>query len=88
MVWGGELKNTAAERRLFQRRAMVMLVFVLVLMTGLLARMYQLQIVEHEIYTTLSDKTGFRYSRYRHPPEAWCTTGITFCWRRIARYSA
>ena len=51
MVWG-ELKNTAAERRLFQRRAMVMLVFVLVLMTGLLARMYQLQIVEHEIYTT------------------------------------
>ncbi|HCL36917.1 MAG TPA: penicillin-binding protein 2, partial [Marinobacter hydrocarbonoclasticus] len=55
MVWG-ELKNTAAERRLFQRRAMVMLVFVLVLMTGLLARMYQLQIVEHEIYTTLSDK--------------------------------
>ena len=55
MVWG-ELKNTAAERRLFQRRAMVMLVFVLVLMAGLLARMYQLQIVEHEIYTTLSDK--------------------------------
>src|SRR5690554_3290215 len=55
MAWG-ELKDTAAERRLFQRRAVVMLVFVLLMMIGLLARMYQLQIVEHEIYTTLSDK--------------------------------
>jgi len=55
MAWG-EFKDTAAERRLFQRRAVVMLVFVLLMMIGLLARMYQLQIVEHEIYTTLSDK--------------------------------
>ncbi|WP_029652992.1 penicillin-binding protein 2 [Marinobacter daepoensis] len=55
MAWG-EFKNTAAERRLFQRRAMVVLVFVVILMAGLLARMYQLQIVEHDIYTTLSDK--------------------------------
>lgn len=55
MAWG-EFKDTAAERRLFQRRALVMLVFVALLMSGLLARMYQLQIVEHEIYTTLSDK--------------------------------
>lgn len=55
MAWG-EFKDTAAERRLFQRRAMVMLVFVVLMMIGLLARMYQLQIVEHETYTTLSDK--------------------------------
>lgn len=55
MAWG-EFKDTAAERRLFQRRAVAMLVFVLLMMIGLLARMYQLQIVEHEIYTTLSDK--------------------------------
>ncbi|WP_372964952.1 penicillin-binding protein 2 [Marinobacter sp.] len=55
MAWG-EFKDTAAERRLFQRRALVMLIFVIVLMSGLLVRMYQLQIVEHEIYTTLSDK--------------------------------
>ncbi|MBE0484959.1 penicillin-binding protein 2 [Marinobacter sp.] len=55
MAWG-EFKNTAAERRLFQRRALVMLVLVLLTMLGLLARMYQLQIVEHDIYTTLSDK--------------------------------
>lgn len=55
MAWG-EFKNTAAERRLFQRRALVMLALVLLTMLGLLARMYQLQIVEHDIYTTLSDK--------------------------------
>lgn len=55
MAWG-EFKDTAAERRLFQRRAVVMLVLVLLMMIGLLARMYQLQVVEHEIYTTLSDK--------------------------------
>ena len=55
MAWG-EFKDTAAERRLFQRRALVMLLFVVFLMTGLLARMYQLQVVEHDVYTTLSDK--------------------------------
>lgn len=55
MLWG-EFKDTAAERRLFQRRAIVMLLFVLLLMAGLVARMYQLQVVEHDIYTTLSDK--------------------------------
>ncbi|WP_100640116.1 penicillin-binding protein 2 [Marinobacter salexigens] len=55
MPWG-EFKDTAAERRLFQRRAMVMLVFVFLLLLVLVARMYQLQVVEHDIYTTLSDK--------------------------------
>ena len=55
MAWG-EFKDTVAERRLFQRRAMVMLVLVMLALGGLLARMYQLQIVEHEIYTPLSDK--------------------------------
>lgn len=55
MPWG-EFKDTAAERRLFQRRTVVMLLFVMVAIGGLVARMYQLQIVEHEVYTTLSDK--------------------------------
>src|SRR5690554_2949973 len=55
MAWG-EFKDTVAERRLFQHRALVMLVLVMLALGGLLARMYQLQIVEHEIYTTLSDK--------------------------------
>lgn len=55
MPWG-EFKDIVAERRLFQRRALVMLVLVLVMLGLLVARMYQLQIVEHDIYTTLSDK--------------------------------
>jgi len=55
MVWG-EFKDTAAERRLFQRRALVMVLLVLLVLGGLLARMYQLQVIEHETYTTLSDK--------------------------------
>lgn len=55
MPWG-EFKDTAAERRLFQRRTLVMLSMVMLLIVGLLARMYQLQVVEHDIYTTLSDK--------------------------------
>lgn len=55
MPWG-EFKDIAAERRLFQRRALVMLLLVFVLLSVLIARMYQLQVVEHDIYTTLSDK--------------------------------
>ncbi len=55
MPWG-EFKDTAAERRLFQRRALVALAMVLLLIGGLLARMYQLQVVEHQTYITLSDK--------------------------------
>lgn len=55
MPWG-EFKDTAAERRLFQRRALVMLFVVFALLGVLLARMYHLQVVEHELYTTLSDK--------------------------------
>lgn len=55
MPWG-EIKDTAAERRLFQRRALVMLIVVFLLLAGLAARMYQLQVAEHDIYTTLSDK--------------------------------
>ncbi|MGM0953812.1 MAG: penicillin-binding protein 2 [Pseudomonadota bacterium] len=55
MAWG-EFKDTAGERRLFQHRTLVMLVLVLLVLGGLLARMYQLQLVEHDIYTTLSDK--------------------------------
>lgn len=55
MPWG-EFKDTAAERRLFQRRALVMLTVVVLALGGLMARMYQLQIVENDTYTTLSDK--------------------------------
>ncbi len=55
MPWG-EFKDTAAERRLFQRRTLVVFGFVVLMLGGLLGRMYQLQILEHDTYTTLSDK--------------------------------
>lgn len=52
----GELKDIAAERRLFRRRVLVMVIFVVTMLSLLVARMYQLQIVEYDIYSTLSDK--------------------------------
>ncbi|MDX1755805.1 MAG: penicillin-binding protein 2 [Marinobacter sp.] len=55
MPWG-DFKDTAAERRLFQRRALVVFGFVVLMLGALIARMYQLQVLEHETYTTLSDK--------------------------------
>lgn len=55
MPWG-EFKDVAAERRLFQRRTLVVLGFVLVMLGVLAGRMYQLQVVEHDAYRTLSDK--------------------------------
>lgn len=55
MSWG-EFKDVAAERRLFQRRTLVMLVMVLAMLGVLAGRMYQLQVVEHDVYRTLSDK--------------------------------
>ena len=77
MPWG-EFKDTAAERRLFQRRTLVMLAFVMLAIGGLIARMYQLQVVEHEVYTTLSDKTASRFSQC-HPRGGWCTIVMTPC---------
>ncbi len=55
MAWG-EFKDTAAERRLFQRRTLVMVGLVMVMFTILIGRFYQLQVIEHETYTTLSDR--------------------------------
>ncbi|GGY68500.1 penicillin-binding protein 2 [Marinobacter zhanjiangensis] len=55
MAWG-EFKDTAAERRLFQRRVLVMLTLVVVLFGVLVGRFYQLQVVEHDTYNTISDQ--------------------------------
>lgn len=55
MAWG-EFKDIAAERRLFQRRTLVMLGLVVVLFGVLAGRFYQLQVIEHETYTTISDR--------------------------------
>jgi penicillin-binding protein 2 len=55
MAWG-EFKDTAAERRLFQRRVLAMLVLVIALFGVLVGRFYQLQVIEHDTYNTLSDQ--------------------------------
>jgi penicillin-binding protein 2 len=55
MSWG-EFKDVAAERRLFQRRTLVTLVLVIAMLGVLAGRMYQLQVIEHDVYRTLSDK--------------------------------
>ncbi len=55
MPWG-EFKDTAAERRVFQRRTLVVLVVLVVLLGILVARMYQLQVIQHEVFSTMSDK--------------------------------
>ncbi|MFE8072733.1 penicillin-binding protein 2 [Marinobacteraceae bacterium S3BR75-40.1] len=55
MGWG-TFKDTARERAIFQRRTLISFLVVLV-MAGLLAlRFYFLQVVEHERFTTLSEK--------------------------------
>lgn len=55
MSWG-QFKDTVAERRLFQRRTLLAMVVIVLSLAGLLARFYHLQVVEHQIYTTLSDR--------------------------------
>lgn len=55
MAWG-EFKDTAAERRLFQRRVLVMLGLVVALFGVLIGRFYQLQVIEHDTYATISDQ--------------------------------
>lgn len=54
MPWG-EFKDTAAERRLFQRRVLVALVIMLGLIGVLVSRLYFLQILNHDNFTTLSE---------------------------------
>lgn len=49
------LKDTARERRIFQNRALLALILVVVLLAVLVVRLYYLQVVRHEAYTTLSE---------------------------------
>lgn len=55
MRWG-TFKDTASERRVFQRRALVSLCVVLGLISIVLGRFYYLQVVQHQTYSTLSEK--------------------------------
>lgn len=55
MSWG-TLRDTVQEKQLFQRRAFVAILGVVVITLLLLARFYYLQVIAHETYTTLSDR--------------------------------
>ncbi len=56
MVKARTLKDPQKEKELFTSRAVVAAIFVLLLAFALIARLYHLQIVQHSVYQTLSDK--------------------------------
>jgi len=50
------IKDHYLETRLFTQRVILAYVFVLLVVIGLVARMFYLQVVQHDVYVTLSDK--------------------------------
>lgn len=60
MAYREQLKDNYTETRLIQRRLIVAAIFVLLLMSIVLARMYVLQVVEHEHFSTLSNSNRVR----------------------------
>ena len=50
------LKDATREKRIFTFRALVALLFMLVLVSALVTRLYQLQLVNYQHFQTLSDK--------------------------------
>lgn len=50
------LKDHQHEIALFQRRAVVSLILILLMAAGLIFRLYYLQVIQHSLYTTLSEK--------------------------------
>ena len=66
MAYREVLKDTHLETRLIQRRIIAAGVIVLVLMMLVLVRLYMLQVVEHEYYSTLSNSN--RVSLKAVPP--------------------
>ncbi|MBE0434336.1 MAG: penicillin-binding protein 2 [Methylomicrobium sp.] len=66
------IKNPAEENRIFTGRAIVAMIFILLLSTGLIVRLVYLQIVGHEHYATLAKNNHIKISPL--PP----TRGIIF----------
>ncbi|MBC8503626.1 MAG: penicillin-binding protein 2 [Chloroflexi bacterium] len=60
MAYREQLKDNFQESRLIQRRLIVSAVIVLVLMSIVLGRLYVLQVVEHEHFSTLSNSNRVR----------------------------
>ncbi len=66
MAYREQLKDNYSETRLIQRRLILSAVIVLVLMSIVLGRLYVLQVVEHEHFSTLSNSN--RVSLKALPP--------------------
>jgi len=65
MHWG-TLRDTVQEKQLFQTRAFVAILGVVVITLSLLGRFYYLQVIAHETYTTPCQiATVCRFSRCR-----------------------
>lgn len=60
MAYREQLKDDYSEARLIQRRLIVAAIFVLVMMSMVLARLYVLQVVEHDHFSTLSNSNRVR----------------------------
>ncbi|MGB0466095.1 MAG: penicillin-binding protein 2 [Pontibacterium sp.] len=54
-------KNHGNESRTFKIRSLIAFVIVVIVLCGLIARFYFLQVVEHERYTALSDKNRIQF---------------------------
>ena len=54
------LKDVHMETRLIRRRIILSALFILILLSVLLGRLYVLQIVDHEHFSTLSDNNRVR----------------------------
>ena len=61
MAYREQLKDYASETRLIQRRLMVAAVGVVVLLSIVLGRLYVLQVVDQEHFTTLSNSNRMRF---------------------------
>ncbi len=60
MAYREQLKDNYSETRLIQRRLILSAVIVLVLMSIVLGRLYVLQVVEHDYFSTLSNSNRVR----------------------------
>ncbi|MBT3206107.1 MAG: penicillin-binding protein 2 [Gammaproteobacteria bacterium] len=60
MAYREQLKDSYSETRLIQRRLILSAVIVLVLMSIVLGRLYVLQVVEHDHFSTLSNSNRVR----------------------------
>ena len=67
-----QLKDDYLEKRLIRRRLILSAIFILILLGLVLGRLYVLQVVEYEHYTTLSDSNRIRIKAL--PP----TRGLIF----------